>query len=94
MKRLFDRGNVMSRHKRKGRAIDHYWQFCKYKGDTAFYARCSCGFRHPCFKNIQPNTLCIVPDPEKLFNYCPHCGARKTRYYEEPIYINRYSFED
>ncbi len=82
----------MPKHKRKGRAIDHYWRFCKYKGDMAFYAKCSCGFYYPCYKNsIPPNT---VPAPEKLFNYCPHCGARKIRYYKEPIYIDRYSFED
>jgi len=84
----------MSRHKRKGRAIDHCWKFCKYKGDISFYAKCSCGFLYPCYKNIPPNPIHIVPAPEKLFNYCPHCGARKTRYYEETIYIDRYLFEN
>ena len=83
----------MSKKKRKGRAIDHCWQFVKYKGDGAFYAKCSCGFRYACYKHDPPNTLRSVPDPEKLYNYCPYCGARKTRYYDEPVYINKYWFE-
>lgn len=83
----------MSKHKRKGRSIDHYWQFVKYKGNGAFYAKCSCGFHYACFRHEPPDTLHIVPDPEKLHNYCPHCGARKTRYYTEPVRINKYWFE-
>ena len=80
----------MSKHKRKGRAIDHYWQFVKYKGDGAFYAKCSCGFYYDCYKHDPPDTLHSIPAPEKLYDYCPCCGAKKTRYYDEPIYINRY----
>lgn len=84
----------MSRHKRKGRAIDHYWQFVKYKGDGAFYAKCSCGFHYGCYKpKYENSSIPTVPAPERLYNYCPHCGARKTRYYEEPVYIDKYWFE-
>ncbi len=84
----------MSRHNRKGRSIDHYWQFVKYKGDVAFYAKCSCGFHYGCYKNHSiEQPFPIEPDPEKLYNYCPHCGARKTRYIGEPVYIDRYWFE-
>ena len=83
----------MSNHKRKGRSIDHYWQFVKYKGDGAFYARCSCGFYYGCDKPKFGNaTIPRVPDPEKLHHYCPNCGARKTKYYEEPIYIDRTNY--
>lgn len=81
----------MAKHK-KGRAKDHCWEFVKYKGDGAFYARCSCGFRYACYKHDPPDALRIVPAPEKLYNYCPHCGARKTRYYDEPIYIDKYKY--
>ena len=79
------------RKRRKGRSIDHYWQFVKYKGDGAFHARCSCGFRYSCYEH--DDALRIVPSPEKLYYYCPNCGERKTRYYEEPVYIDKYWFE-
>ena len=84
----------MSKKKRKGRAIDHYWKFVKYKGDLAFYARCSCGFYYQCDKSKYENaTIPTVPAPEKLYHYCPYCGARKIRYYDEPIYSNKYRYE-
>lgn len=79
---------------KKGRRKDHVWQFVKYKGDAAIYAKCSCGFRYGCYKQHQdPNSLSIEPCPEKLYNYCPHCGSRKTRYIEEVKRINKYPFE-
>lgn len=78
--------------RRKGRSIDHYWQFVKYLGDAAYYAKCKCGFRYACYKEL-PDSILITPSPEKLYNYCPYCGARKTRYYEEPVYIDKYWFE-
>ena len=87
------KGKKMYKRKRKGRSINHYWKFVKYKGDGAFYARCGCGFRYACFKHDPPNTLRSVPAPEKLYNYCPCCGARKKWYYEKPMKIDRYWFE-
>ena len=74
--------------KRKGRGIDHQWKFYKYKGDAAYYARCKCGFEYACYKNTKPSGFPIVPAPEKLYYYCPHCGAKKTRYCAEPVYID------
>ena len=82
----------MSKRKRKGRAIDHVWEFVKYKGDLCFYARCSCGFRYGCWKS-KPGTLITEPAPEKLYNYCPLCGARKTKYSIRNERIDKYSFE-
>ena len=73
----------MSRHKRKGRSIDHLWTFIKYKHDAAIYARCSCGFVYSCCKHVDEPGLKIVIAPEKLYPYCPWCGARKKRYDEE-----------
>ena len=79
---------------KKGRRKDHSWQFVKYKGDIAFYARCSCGFHYACYKehsNEQRFPLEIAP--EKLYNYCPFCGSRKTRYVEEVVAIDKFQWE-
>ena len=78
---------------KKGRRKDHYWKFVKYKGDVGFYAKCSCGFKYECSKNVAEVGFKAEIAPEKLYNYCPHCGARKTKYYDEPIYIDKYWFE-
>ena len=75
----------------KGRRKDHIWQFVKYKGDTAYYTKCSCGFRYPCYTNI--NIFQLKPCPEKLYRYCPFCGSRKTRYIDEIKYIDKYIWE-
>lgn len=69
------------------RGKDHVWRFCKYKGDAAYYARCKCGFRYGCYKIGE---FGVIPAPEKLYYYCPHCGAKKLRYIPEPIYIDKY----
>ena len=63
--------------KRKGRGIDHVWELVKYKHDAAIYSRCKCGFRH------QVNEGIGVFNPERLYPYCPNCGARKKRYIDE-----------
>ena len=74
-------------------------EYCEYRngwecGDGAFYARCSCGFHYGCDKPKYKNsTIPKIPAPKKLFNYCPSCGARKTRYYDEPIYIDKYWYD-
>ena len=85
----------MSKKKRKGRAIDHCWKFVKYKGDVGFYAKCNCGYHYGCStRKYKDAALPMIPAPGKLYNYCPHCGARKTRYCDEPIaYIDKYWFE-
>jgi hypothetical protein len=69
---------------RKGRSKDHLWKFVKYKGDMGIYAKCSCGFMYGCyykkFKESQGYSFEILEAPDKLYPYCPYCGARKTRY--------------
>lgn len=66
--------------KRKGRGTDNVWQFVKYQGDGAYYARCKCGFRYPCY-NMNKG-FGTINAPEKLYYFCPNCGARKTKYDE------------
>ena len=84
----------MSRHKRKGRGIDHLWRFVKFRGDAAFYAKCSCGFRYGCYKNHSiKQPFPIEPDPEKLYPYCPLCGSKKTRYIADIELIDKYPWE-
>ena len=79
---------------KNGRRKDHLWRFVKYKGDGCFYAKCSCGFYYGCDKpKFDNQTIPTVPAPEKLYNYCPNCGARKTRYIDEPEYIDKYMWE-
>ena len=78
----------MSKKRRKGRAIDHVWRFVKFRHDICIYASCSCGFQYGCCKFSPPDSLRMVPDPERLYRYCPQCGARKTKYIEEVKKIN------
>jgi len=69
---------------RKKRRKDHYWSFVKFDGNEAIYAVCSCGFCYLCYKSAQPpRVLPLEPDPDKLYPYCPLCGARKIKYYPE-----------
>ena len=80
---------------KKGRGKDHVWRFVRYKGDMATYAKCLCGYAHPCYKFVSSTSLETVPYPEMLYRYCPICGARKLRYIDEPIqYIDKYIYED
>lgn len=79
---------------KKGRDKDHLWQFVKFNGDIAIYARCSCGFHYGCYKNHSINQpFPIEADPEKLYKYCPMCGSRKTRYDDNVIKIDRFPWE-
>ena len=74
---------------------DDTWQFVKYKGDIATYAKCNCGFHYACYKYHSINQpFPTKPDPEKLYKYCPLCGSRKTKYIDEIINIDKYSWED
>lgn len=75
---------------KKGRKKDHVWEFVKYKGDCAIYAKCSCGFRYGCDKRENRNGFKNVPAPERLYNYCPVCGSRKLRYIPEVRKINEF----
>ena len=77
----------------KGRRKDHLWRFVKYNGDNAIYAICSCGFRYPCWKNKEGYVLSTEPNPEKLYNYCPICGSRKTKYDTEVKKIDAFPWE-
>ena len=81
----------MSKKRRKGRSIDHTWQCVKYKGDIGYYAKCSCGFHYGCNRG---KGIALEFAPEKLWNYCPKCGARKKWYCEDVKYIDKYFFED
>ena len=79
---------------KKGRRKDHVWRFVKYLGDIAYYARCSCGFRYACYKeHSKEQQFPLEIAPEKLYNYCPICGSRKTRYIEEITKIDKYPWE-
>ena len=84
----------MSKKKRKGRGINHGWRFGEYKGDIAIYAICpDCRFIYACDKEKYRGGIPRVPAPEKLYPYCPLCGARKTWYEEEVEKIDMYPWE-
>ena len=74
------------------RGTDHSWDFIKYSGDLAYYARCKCGFQFSCYKNTELGVLDTQPAPEYLYRYCPSCGARKKRYESEVIHIKGFSW--
>ena len=80
---------------KKGRRKDHLWRFVKYRGDICIYARCSCGFTYPCSKpeDEEHDNLRRVIDETKMYNYCPICGVRKTRYDPEVKKIDKYRWE-
>ena len=80
---------------KKGRRKDHLWRFVKYRGVIGIYARCSCGFIYPCSKTEDPDhdNLRMVIDENRMYNYCPICGARKTRYDPEIKKIDKYPWE-
>lgn len=84
-----------TKKRRKGRGIDHVWQFVKYKADVGIYAKCSCGFRYLACKPKYNDLSCLIfiIAPEKLYNYCPLCGSRKTRYIEEIKHIDKFYWE-
>lgn len=78
---------------KKGRRKDHIWKFYKYKGDIAYYAHCSCGFKYGCSKNETIGVIKQIIAPERLYPYCPHCGSRKTKYEPEIIKVDYYPWE-
>ena len=80
----------MSKRRKQGRLKDHNWSFIKYKGDTAIYARCSCGFEYACCNASAEGGYHVTPAPEKLYPYCPYCGSKKKWYTDEVKKINKY----
>lgn len=75
----------------KGRKKDHVWKLVKFKGNTAIFARCSCGFTYGCSDIVEKDSMFKVEiNTDKLYNYCPNCGARKTWYDDEVKRLDRY----
>ena len=72
------------------RGTDHSWEFVKYTGDLCYYARCRCGFEYACCKQEDFTIPKWEPAPEKLYRYCPICGARKIRYKDDVKYIDTF----
>lgn len=75
--------------KRKG---NHIWIFEAYKYGGV-YARCSCGFSYSCnyhiLDQIETESVIVVPDLDTVYNFCPHCGVKKKRYYDGVDYIDK-----
>ncbi len=74
------------------RGKDSLWRPVKFKGDGAIYAKCKCGFYYPCCKSPDANFK-IEIDPNKMYPYCPSCGARKKRYLTEVERLDRTQWE-
>ena len=72
----------------------HYsdWEIRKYKGDTAWYAKCKCGFQYNCSILKKINGIWKTGIKE-LYAYCPSCGSRKRFYNESPRYIDKYVWD-
>ena len=66
------------------RGTDHSWTLVRYKFDIAIYALCGCGYHYICSKT-EGGGLKQVVDENKLFPYCPVCGARKKNYSTEVV---------
>ena len=75
------------------RGTDHWWEVRRYQGDTAFYAHCKCGFQYNC-SSSKINEECYWKQTiNKIYLYCPYCGARKKWYNEEPIKMEKTRYE-
>ena len=68
------------------RGKDRFWRPIKFKGDGAIYAKCKCGFYYPCYK--ASSNLIVELDPNKMYLYCPNCGARKKEYFMDIEQLN------
>lgn len=77
------------------RGTDHNWEIRRYKGDTAWYAHCKCGYQYACSQRKRNNdgTLSFENEIGWLGNYCPNCGARKKWYNEIPIKMEKWIYE-
>ena len=72
------------------RGTDHNWEIRCYKGDIAWYAHCRCGYEYNCSRFKKGS---LAREISWLSNYCPYCGARKKRYNEEPIKMEKTRYE-
>ena len=77
------------------RGTDHNWEIRRYKGDIAWYAHCRCGYEYHCSKDKrnEDGTWSFKQEIRWLYSYCPYCGARKKRYNEEPIKMEKTRYE-
>lgn len=77
------------------RGTDHEWIVIKYKGDGAVHARCKCGFEYNCGKSkgLKDGSFSMTQYPAVMYPYCPWCGARKKRYNEEPVKLEKFRWE-
>lgn len=79
------------------RGTDHGWTIIKYKGDGALYAKCLCGFHYNCSgsKRKPDGTWSLIQEikQEKLYPYCPNCGARKKYYSDIIIHVDKFPWE-
>lgn len=74
------------------RGTDHDWLVVKYKNDAAVYARCKCGFEYNCGKSrrLEDESWSMTQYPTIMYLYCPCCGAKKKRYNEEPVKLDKF----
>ena len=75
------------------RGTDHNWQIIRYKDDICLYARCKCGFDYACSinKRKEDGTLSFIQEvvPNKIYPYCPYCGAKKKTYDSEVTKLDK-----
>lgn len=67
------------------RGTDHVWDLIKYRGDSAIYAKCKCGYHYNCGRNRRDDyeAWSLTQVPTVFYPYCPSCGARKKWVTEE-----------
>ena len=77
------------------RGTDHEWTVVKYNGDAAVYAKCKCGFEYNCGRSrrMEDGTWSIKQYTTIMYPYCPSCGARKKRYNEEPVKLDKFQWQ-
>lgn len=77
------------------RGTDHEWIVINYKCDGAVYARCKCGFEYNCGKSkrLKDGSFSMTQHPAVMYPYCPWCGARKKRYNEEPVKLEKFRWD-
>ena len=72
------------------RGTDHNWEMRRYRGDSAIYAHCKCGYEYQCSKSIiESGRFEIIINKHNIFWYCPRCGARKKTFNEVITKVDR-----